>query len=90
MHNYENWRAGINLHAQMWHEKKKKRKKKKEPKPQLMPLLRMSNARARSLRSLGTGHYFSPGWGGGGEGGGGRWGTRDFGLNSVKFSRSPL
>ena len=68
--------------------KKKNKKEKKEPKPQLMPLLRMSNVRARSLRPLGTGHYFSPGWGGGG--GGGEGGRKDFGLNSVKFSRSPL
>ena len=33
------------------------------------------------VRYLGTGHYLSPG-GGGGSG--------DFGLNTMKFSRSPL
>ena len=31
---------------------------------------------------LGTGHYLSPAGGGGG--------SEDFGLNTIKFSRSPL
>ena len=46
-------------------------------------LLQLKFSTYRTQPMLGTGHYLSPGGAGGG-------GSEDFGLNTMKFSRSPL